>query len=132
MSDVSDVRLRTQIGTVELLQERVYPRYPIRDQQLTTATPFVEVGPGLWPVYRQDETDLIYWEMSGVSITLEPTFRSMGDGMFTTYNDVVRGDTVTFRSRTFTPDEFDEFRTTDPTVLPGDGQRLVFDVERVI
>ena len=121
---------RTQIGTVKILQERVYPRYPVTPpRELTTADEFVSVDTGKWPVYRGDD-GLIYWEMEGELIKIEPTFQSLGDGMFISRQRAVpQARRVIFRSTTYTDAEFSRFRTTDPLVVGDDSvRRLIFEV----
>lgn len=123
--------MREQVGTVNILQPRVYPRYPRKpEERLTTADEFAQVDAGTWPVYRNDTDSLIYWEMEGELLKIETTFESLGDGMFTArQKPAPQGQLVTFRSVAFTLDEFITFFTTDPSVVEGPEQRLVFHVE---
>lgn len=121
--------MREQIGSVNLLEERVYPRYPVNgERQLTTRDEFVTVDAGVWPVYRGDD-GRIYWEMEGELTRVEPTLENLGDGMYMSRNKVTRGSRVIFHSRTYTRDEFRSFLATDPLVVGDDSERrLVFEV----
>jgi hypothetical protein len=121
---------RTHIGSVNILQERVYPRYPVTPpRELTTADEFVSVDTGKWPVYRGDD-GLIYWEMEGELIKIESTFEDLGDSMFMSRQRAVpQGSRVIFRSTAYTDAEFSRFCTTDPLVVGDDSvRRLVFEV----
>lgn len=123
--------MRKQVGTVEILEPRLYPRYPIRPaREITTADELVNVDSGLWPVYR-DDNGVIYWEMSGDLVKIEPVFESLGEGMFMSRNRLkYQGETVIFKSVTYTPEEFAEFRSTSELVVGDDSvKRLVFEVE---
>jgi hypothetical protein len=122
--------MREQIGTVEILTRRLYPRYPDKSTpDITTETPLVEVDAGKWPVYRSDD-GVIFWEMEGELVKLEPTLRSLGDGMFESRVTPQRqGSRVIFSSLTFTDEEFAEFRASNPLVAgDNDVRRLVFEV----
>lgn len=123
--------MRKQVGTVNILEPRVYPRRPRKpDEQLTTADEFVQVDAGTWPVYRNDADGLIYWEMEGELLKIESTFESLGDGMFMArQKPTPQGQLVIFQSVAFTLDEFTTFFTTDPAVVEGPEKRLVFHVE---
>jgi hypothetical protein len=121
---------RTLLGTVEILEPRLYPRYPSRSTpEITSNTPLVQVDAGKWPVYR-GEHGLIFWEMEGELMKIEHDFRSLGDGMFLSRPEVrSQGELVIFPSLTFTDEEFAEFRETDPLVVGDDSvRRLVFNL----
>ena len=123
--------MREQIGTVNILEPRLYPRYPSKpEKEITTADPLVQVDAGKWPVYRA-ANGLIFWEMEGELVKIENTFESLGDGMFMSRPRVhVQGELVIFRSMTFTNEEFAEFRASNPLVVGDDSvKRLVFEVE---
>lgn len=123
--------MRKQVGTVDILEERLYPRYPVKPlrSDITTAEQLVQVDAGKWPVYR-GENGLIFWEMEGELVKIEQSFESLGDGMFLSRPQVKpQGELVIFRSMTFTDEEFAEFRASDPLVAGGDSVRqLVFEV----
>lgn len=123
--------MRKQIGTVNILEPRLYPRYPVKPapMEIDTRTPLVQVDAGKWPVYR-GENGLIFWEMEGELVKIEPTFQALGDGMFTMRQAVKpQGELVIFRSMTYTEEELAEFRATDPLVTGDDSvRRLVFEV----
>lgn len=116
--------MRDRIGTVNLLQERTYPRVP----DVETTDEVVVVDPGLWPVYRGDDGK-IYWEMAGELRQLRGELESLGDGMYLGRRWVESsGNQVIFQSKSYTRDEFIAFITTDPVALEGPEQRLVFEV----
>jgi hypothetical protein len=123
--------MREQIGTVNILEPRLYPRYPAKPPRLeiTTADELVNVEDGWWPVYRDDD-GLIYWEMEGELVRIENTFNSLGDGMFMARQELrALRERVIFRSMTYTAKEFAEFRASDPLVTGDDSvRRLVFKV----
>lgn len=124
--------MREQIGTVNILAQRLYPRYPVMSpgSQLTSDDQIVQVDAGKWPVYRGDD-GLISWEMQGELIKIERSFNSLGDGMFMERHKVQpQGELVIFSSMTFTDEEFAEFRAVDPLVTGDDSvRRLVFEVK---
>lgn len=116
--------MRTQVGTVNILRERTYPRSP--DE---ASNELVTVEPGLWPVYRDDDGS-IYWEMAGELLRLRGELESLGDGMLLERRRVEpSGEQVIFRSKSFTLDEFIDFVATDPVTLDGPERRLSFNVE---
>lgn len=123
--------MRKQVGTVNILEPRLYPRYPMKPprSEITSADELVNVEDGKWPVYR-GENGLIFWEMEGELVKIENTFESLGDGMFRARPSVkALRERVIFRSMTFTDEEFAEFRANDPLVAGDDSvRRLVFDV----
>lgn len=123
---------RKQVGTVNILEPRLYPRYPAEtaSSTLNTVDQTVRVDAGKWPVYR-GENGLIFWEMEGELVKFENSFTSLGDGMFMSRHVVVpQGDLVIFSSMSFTDEKFAEFRATDPLVVGDESvRRLVFEVE---
>lgn len=123
---------RRQVGTVCILQERLYPRLPSKppNSQLSNDDQLVRVDAGTWPVYR-GENGLIYWEMEGECVRLEPYFQSLGDGLYASGTKLApQGELVIFKSMTFTDQEFAEFRATDPLVVGDESERrLTFEVE---
>lgn len=123
---------RRQVGTVNILRERLYPRFPSKPGKTTMSNDDqpVRVDAGRWPVYR-GENGLIYWEMQGELVKFEPYFQSLGDGLFASGTRIEpQGELVIFKSTTFTEEEFAEFRDTDPAVVGDESERrLVFEVE---
>lgn len=124
--------MREQIGTVTILEPRLYPRYPVKPapMKIDANVPLVRVDADKWPVYRA-ENGLIYWEMEGELVRIENTFQSLGDGMFMLHPEArSQGELVIFRSMTYTDEEFTELRASDPLVSGDDSvRRLVFEVE---
>lgn len=121
---------RVQIGTVTTLRDRAYAVNP--DDDINDPNTVVGLFPaGEYPVFR--EGDVIYWEIENAIPSLWVfELRSLGDGMFTSESPGHRptGDPpVKVRSKRFTLAEFEEFRTTDFSCLPGPEQRLSFDVQ---
>lgn len=120
---------REQIGTVEILLDRVYPRYAATDDTPASGGD-VYVEAGVWPVYRGDD-GLIYWEMAGTLSRRRADFERIGDSMFLgrTWDEPTDDGEVIFRSKAFTRAEFIEFLRTDPVVVGGRREkRLVFEV----
>lgn len=121
MSD--GTRLR-KIGTVEILQLRVYPLDAEgRDDFRTT----VVVGPGTYDVYREGMTT--FWMMTGQ--VNRRGFERLGDGMFSiVQGDVSSGIEVQFPSKRFGPDEWQAF-LAEPVCTDGHPeQRLHFRLEQ--
>jgi hypothetical protein len=120
---------RRQIGTVSILRERVYPRGGSLGPDGEIVDP-VAVDPGVWPVYR-DDSDMIYWEMTGTLVRRRSAFVNFGDGMFAhqLWDEPTGEGEVIITSMRYTPAGFTLFRTNDPLALPGPEQRLVFDVK---
>jgi len=116
--------VRTQIGTVEILRDRVYPRFPETDSDQTV---YVEAGE--WPVYRDDRGN-IYWEMTGKPSRRRGSFQSLGDGMYmsTEWDELLDDEDIIFKSKAYTRDEFIDFAENHPQTQPGDAQRLIFKV----
>lgn len=119
--------MRRQIGTVELLLDRVYARTAGQDPSDPDAE-LVYVEAGMWPVYR--DGDKIYWEMSGVLSRRRVAVCDLGDGAFgVSANDEPSGNEVIFTSRKFTPGEFIDFVHNDPIVVGGRRERrLIFNL----
>lgn len=120
---------RINVGTVEILRERIYSRSGKLGPNDEILDP-VLVETGLWPVYLDDDGS-VYWEMTGTPVHRVSDFISLGDGMFMTGAvDKPTGEgEVIFKSLRFASiHEFRDFVKTDPTTRPGVEQRLVFDV----
>jgi hypothetical protein len=129
---VREIPVRRQVGTVKILEPRVYPR-DARQNVTDPNAELVSVDTGVWPVYRDDDGG-IYWEMAGKVSHLESRVNTLGRSSDTvtfglSFVDVPTGYDVIFKSSTFTLDEFITFFTTDPLVVEGPEQRLVFHVE---
>jgi len=90
----------TQIGTIEILQPRVYPL----DAESSDPSPTeVIVQPGSYELYR--DGDVTYWLMRG-QINQRGLWRE-GDGMFVaTASDKPSAIEVVFPSRRFGPGEW--------------------------
>lgn len=126
--------MRQQVGTVNILEPRVYPRDPgqnVGDPRVET----VSVNTGLWPVYLDGGE--LYWEMSGHVTHLESRVQqlALGPGLLTfglSFSDVPTRHEAIVRSKSFSLVEFGAFLTTDPTVQPGVEQRLLFDLPGLV
>lgn len=87
-----------EIGTVEVLQVRVYNRSP------EDSTPMI-VAPGVYPLFFEDGE--YFWLMTGHFN--ERGVRSLGDGMFlVNMGDVPSDEHVVFSSLRFTPEAFED------------------------
>lgn len=120
---------REQIGSVNILLDRVYPRYAGTDTTPASGGD-VYVEAGVWPVYRGDD-GRIYWEMSGTLSRRRADFTKIDGGMFVgrTWDEPTGDGEVIFRSMAYTRDAFIEFLHTDPVVVGGRREkRLVFEV----
>lgn len=123
---------RNRIGSVTVLRARAYPI----DPDDNVSDPNTVVGlfePGLYPVYREQETGLIYWEIEGAvpSVWRQPKLEPLGDGMFELkpgYHGATGAPLVTVRSKKFTAAEFDDF-LTEPGCNSGPEQRLDFQLD---
>jgi hypothetical protein len=108
---------REQIGTVEILRDRVYPLNTGQDIS-DPRIPSVLVTPGDYPLYR--ELGEIYWEMQG-HIT-KPRMETVDDGLFLVRQGHEPSDeTATITSNRFGAKEWESF-LVDPQVP----SRLVF------
>lgn len=111
---------RTIIGTVEILKTREYAVNPDDNVMTTTVTAMVQ--PGIFPLFRQN--DRIFWEMTGEVCYQQPEveFEDIPDmeGAFFMHLPSVKptGNTITFPSKSFTCDDFEDFRTNDPLTNP--------------
>jgi hypothetical protein len=98
---VSDI----EIGTVEVLNTRVYPLDPNNHDNLATT---VVVNPGTYPLYRHH--DAMYWMMTGQ--INRNGFDKIGDGLFLMgAGDVGEGPEVRFPSPRFGPEQWAKFLT---------------------
>lgn len=107
--------MKTQIGTVTLLQDRVYED--------------VSVPAGTYPVYRDD--DSVYWEMQGYPSSVVGGFERVGEGMFMLspqHDVIVSPNPIEYQSVTFEVAEFQYFITSDPLCVRGSAQRLQFNI----
>ncbi len=105
------------IGSVEVLVPRIYSREDGSE---------VIVEPGTYPILQDTTSQSIYWTMVG-PINERMRFNPI-DGMvgaFTVQTGDHRSDVqAPVLSKMFTPDEFTEFRSSDPLVVDGPDQRL--------
>ena len=107
-----------QIGTVEILRQRIYPLDPLNYQGGTE----VVVEPGVFPVLSNGISRL--WMMTGkIMVT------SLGDGMFIFGSQNADGPEVTFPSRTYGEEQWTDLMG-DPMCDPDSPDcRLVFTIE---
>jgi hypothetical protein len=102
-----------QIGTVEILKTRVYALDDAVAHDAAATTVVVE--PGTFPLYLDGIS--YFWMLTGRINTGRS--RRLGDGIFSMSSfDEAGGPEVTFPSKTFGPDEWDEF-TAEPTCTEG-------------
>lgn len=108
-----------QIGTIEILRDRVYKM----DAECHCLTPTtVVVRSGMYPIYRDGIST--FWTMSG-KLDMSGPWR-MGDGMFsmspggTMPSDIE----VQFPSKRFGPDEWADLLTEDTFVEGHPNQRI--------
>ncbi|MBF6393866.1 hypothetical protein IU443_28465 [Nocardia farcinica] len=107
-----------QVGTVEILNERVYPLDANSDRGSEVFVP-----PGTYPVYR--DCDTFFWVMTG-RINGRGCYK-IGDGLYELNpGDSARGPKVQFPSPTFGADAFAHFLANDPICQEGPTQRLRF------
>jgi len=111
-----------QVGTVEILADRIYPLDPYDTSPSRTE---VMVTPGQYPVYRGG--DGVFWVMIGRLNTFKPIVVQVTDSISViSGDDQPKGPPVTFPSRTFTDTEFQDL-LTQPGCTEGDPeQRLRF------
>jgi hypothetical protein len=125
---------RDRIGTVTTLLDRVYAVDPDDD----IADPKTVVGlfsPGDYPVYREQETGLVYWEAENAIPSVWSGFETerLGGGLFALippHHKPTGAPPVTVRSKKFTPEEFEEL-LADPGCTPGPEQRLIFNLDEL-
>lgn len=109
-----------QVGTVEILRQRIYPIDPNNIGTLRTE---VVVEPGVFPVYRK--FDAYLWLMTG---RLNERHEKISDGLFAMHGgDVPGGLSVIFPSPTFGVEQFAEF-LSEEMCQEGPGQRLRFKI----
>lgn len=110
-----------QVGTVELLRERIYPLDPqTADHMLSTS---VVVPAGIYPVYR--DVMAYYWMMTG-RINARGTPK-IGDGIFSVVcRDEATGPVVIFPSMRFGPRQFTTFMAEPTCIEDHPDQRLRF------
>ena len=114
-----------EVGTVEILRERVYPLDPNTGDSPVAST--VVVAPGVYPLWRV--ADATYWMMSGHLNS--GGFDKIGDGLFVMRaGDGADGPQVTFPSRRFGPDEWAAF-LADPSCVEGDPEQRLRILETV-
>ena len=108
-----------QIGTVEILRDRVYPVDPLNRDFLRTEA-LVEAGS--YPIYRK--ADAITWLMTDY---LNERREKIGDGLFVVHSgdNPTGGLQVSFTARIFGVEEFLDL-IADPVSQPGPDQRLDF------
>lgn len=109
-----------QVGTVQVLQRRIYPIDPTRDPRAICVEVVVE--PGYYPVYRK--CDAFIWIMRG---QLNERNEKIGDGLFSLNGGDVPGLEVQFPSGTYGVEQLAEFLEW-PVCRPGPEQRLRFDI----
>lgn len=115
-----------RIGTVTLLQTRIYPRNSKADVN-DLSEESVVVEPGDYDLYEDFTTWERFWVMNG-RINVGNQFRSHGDGLYTFAPGDRRGDKeVTVLSQTFDPDAWAELRSL-PICQEGPEQRLVITI----
>jgi hypothetical protein len=111
-----------KIGTIEILSSRIYALDPMMaDEALATQ---VIVEPGIFPILSDGYTTL--WMMTG---HINGFHFRRGDGMFIMGRggDPLQGLEVTFPSRSYGPDEWQEF-INHPVCNEGDGQRIRINI----
>lgn len=112
----------TEIGTVEVLIERVYDIDPNAPSSGTSAV----VEPGTYPLYEYGEAR--FWLMDGY---LNLGFAKAGDGMFVMPvggGDVKSSVPVRFPSRSFGPEQWADLLAHE-TCQPGPAQRLKVSIK---
>jgi hypothetical protein len=110
-----------QVGTVEVLSDRVYPLDPTSGDSVLRTTVFVE--PGVYPVYRK--ADAYRWVMSG---RINERQEKIGDGLFVLHpGDNPSGQEVTFPSQTYGPEQLADL-LAESICQPGPEQRLRFEL----
>lgn len=116
-----------QVGTVEILRQRIYPIDPVTRTDTFGQRTEVVVEPGVFPVYRK--ADAYLWVMRGV---LNERNEKIGDGLFVMHGgDNPVGLEVQFPSMTFGPEKFAEF-LTEPICQDGPEQRLRFSLDQPV
>ncbi len=110
-----------QVGTVEILRDRVYPLDPTSEGPLATS---VYVEAGTWPLYQRH--GVTRWLMTG---RINERHEKIGDGlfMFHSENDNPVGLEVRFPSRAYGPEQLAELMA-EPLCQPGPDQRLRFTI----
>ena len=109
-----------QVGTVEILLTRTYPLDPLNWNRAGNYTEVI-VPPGVYPLYSDGFSRL--WVMEGQLNS--GGVHGHGDGMFIVWpGDVESGISVKFPSRTYGPDDWEEWQA-DPLCTEGHpNQRL--------
>lgn len=125
---------RVKVGTVNILEPRVYPRDPSRDVS-EPGVELVSVDAGQWPVYLHDGE--LYWEMSGYLTRIESRVQQLdaSTSVLTfglSFTDVPTRYQVIFRSKSFSLTEFGAYLLTHPLAQSGPEQRLVFDLPGLV
>jgi hypothetical protein len=103
-----------EVGTVEILTERIYQIDP-DTSQATTAV----VEPGVYPLYEYGEAK--FWVMEGF---LNLALAKAGDGLFIMHGGDVKSNVpVRFPSRSYGPEQWQAL-LEDEVCQPGPEQRL--------
>lgn len=106
------------IGTMEILQLRIYPLDAAAKDPETT----VCVEPGIYGVFQ--DGDVVYFMLSGR--INERGFHKLGDGLFMLNHGDAPGDVlVSFPTKRLGPKEWADFQA-DPQCQEGPEQRLRF------
>ena len=110
-----------QVGTVEILRQRIYPIDPHNTGPLRTEA---VVEPGVFPVYRK--FDAYLWILTG---QLNERHEKIGDGLFSMHSGDIPGVLqVTFPSPTFGAEQFAEL-LAEEMCQDGPDQRLRFVID---
>lgn len=120
-NEVSHMR---QIGVVETLRQRIYPRY--EDSGVGFADDTVIVDPGVWPLFYNEHAGTIHWVMDGfVNDPFEEIDRTEDSALFIMHGGdyANRNKPVTIDSPKFSVVDFSELRI-DEVAQPGPSQRL--------
>jgi hypothetical protein len=116
-----------RIGTIEILNARIYPLDPQTDSHPLSTSVFVP--PGVYPVYRV--TEAYYWIMTGRVNAMNP--EKIGDGLFVMqHGDAPTGPEVTFPSRTYGQKEFGELLVAPVCTEGHPAQRLRFTLTEAV
>lgn len=114
---------RIPVGSVQLLDHRVYPLDPETADHMRSTSVVVE--PGIYPVYL--DGDAIYWILTGRINARGP--RRIGDGLLAAAAaDVPVGPELMFPSRRLGPDEFAALLADPACTLNHPDERLRFDI----